>query len=817
MKRHLILVITALLFSAFSFSQTVLWSEDFGTPASGTLANGFNNGNGAWTVTPTGANGADANEWYVSGEECGNASGACGSVCAGGDASLHISSSGTLFGDVGAAYAAGGGGFFFVDTDKRVESPVIDLTGQTGMTLTFTYIEDYVGQGGYDPGDDATLWYFDGAIWAQIDALAITAAGCNPQGTWTTYSAAMPASADNNANVQIGFHWFNNDDNIGTDPSIAIDDIQITIPTVGGPTADFTASSTSICVGDCIDFTDNSVLGANPNWAWTFAGADAPGTSAVQNPTNICYNTAGTYQVELTVTDDDGTDTETKVGYITVSAAGNAGGDVTTNVCQQVDNTNNFLNVGALGGGTWVETSGTPTGNFVAATGDVDFSALPLGNVYTFTYTSGTAPCDDMMTLTLTVTDCSVPTSSFTPSATTICPGDCITFNDNSTGALTTWDWVFNGANTATSNLQDPGAICWATPGTYDVDLTVGDGTNTNTSTVSITVNAPPNVTATASPSETICAGDQVTLTGGGAVSYAWDNGVVDGVAFTPAMTTTYTVTGTDANMCTRDFPITITVENCAPVAADFNLPANNLCVGECITINDLSTGSIVDWNWDFGGGGTPNTSTDQNPTVCFTAPGTFNIQLTVTDALGESASSTQSVSVFTSPSVLATLDTVIDLGGTANLIANGSTLGSYAWSPNDNVACDTCAITSADPWVTTAYVVTLTDVNGCAAQDTVDIYVNFIEGIGVPSAFSPNADGNNDVLYVKGVGITALNFTIYNRYGQKVFETLDQNIGWDGTYLGKDENSGVFTWVLEYNMVNNSAGILKGNTTLIR
>jgi gliding motility-associated-like protein len=132
-------------------------------------------------------------------------------------------------------------------------------------------------------------------------------------------------------------------------------------------------------------------------------------------------------------------------------------------------------------------------------------------------------------------------------------------------------------------------------------------------------------------------------------------------------------------------------------------------------------------------------------------------------------------------------------------------------------VACDTCAFTSADPWVTTAYIVTLTDVNGCAGQDTVDIYVNFIEGIGVPSAFSPNADGHNDVLYVKGVGIVALNFSVYNRYGQKVFETLDQNIGWDGTYLGRDENSGVFTWILEYNMVNNSAGILKGNTTLIR
>ena len=715
-----------------SFGQTVLWSEDFGTPPAGTSANGFDSGNGAWTVTNTGANGADANEWYVSGEECGNAAGACGSVCSGGDASLHLGSPSGVTGDLGASYLAGGGGFFFVETDKRVESPVIDLTGETGMTLNFNYLESFVGAAGYDPLDDATLWYFDGAVWTQLDPLAVTPAGCDPQGTWTAFSIALPASADNNPNVRIGFHWVNLDDNTGADPTFAVDDIEITTPTTGGPTAAFSASSTNICTGDCIDFTDMSTLGPNPNWAWTFTGADAPGTSTAQNPTGICYNTAGTYQVELTVTDDNGNDTETQVGYITVN-------------------------------------------------------------------------------------DCATPTSSFTASSTTICAGDCITFNDNSTGAITTWDWVFNGADTPTANTQDPGSICWSIPGTYDVDLTVGDGTSTNTSTVSITVNSPPNVMATADPGQTICAGEQVTLTGSGAVTYAWDNGVVDGVAFTPAMTTTYTLTGTDANMCTRDFPITITVENCDSIVADFTIPSNNVCVGECITLNDVSSGSIVDWNWDFGGGATPNTSTDQNPTVCFTTPGTFNIQLTITDALGESASTTQSVSVFTSPSVLATLDTVIDLGGTANLIANGSTPGDYSWSPNEAVDCDTCAITSADPWVTTFYVVTLTDVNGCSGQDTVEIYVNFIEGIGVPSAFSPNGDGNNDVLYVKGVGIVALNFSIYNRYGQKVFETFDQNIGWDGTYLGRDENSGVFTWVLEYNMVNNSAGVLKGNTTLIR
>jgi gliding motility-associated-like protein len=98
-----------------------------------------------------------------------------------------------------------------------------------------------------------------------------------------------------------------------------------------------------------------------------------------------------------------------------------------------------------------------------------------------------------------------------------------------------------------------------------------------------------------------------------------------------------------------------------------------------------------------------------------------------------------------------------------------------------------------------------------------VSVKVNFIEGIGVPTAFSPNGDGNNDVLYVKGVGITKMNFKVYNKYGEKVFETQEQRIGWDGTYLGRNENPGVFVWVLEYSFVNGSGGIQKGNTTLVR
>jgi hypothetical protein len=113
-----------------------LYQEPF---SNGCAANCFAAGYNGWAVNNTGPNGADANDWYISGAECGNAAGMCGSGCAGADPSLHISS--PVVGDAGAVYMAGGLGFWFVETDKRAESPLIDLTGQSGMTFSFNYIE----------------------------------------------------------------------------------------------------------------------------------------------------------------------------------------------------------------------------------------------------------------------------------------------------------------------------------------------------------------------------------------------------------------------------------------------------------------------------------------------------------------------------------------------------------------------------------------------------------------------------------------------------------------------------------------------------
>lgn len=410
-------------------------------------------------------------------------------------------------------------------------------------------------------------------------------------------------------------------------------------------------------------------------------------------------------------------------------------------------------------------------------------------------------------------------TASFEPSAYEICQDECITFTDLSTGpGIIGHAWTFSDPDVGGPLTgADPGSVCFPNDGTIDVTLTITDGVVADDTTISITVYPLPTVTAEASET-TICSGGEVTLSGtGDAILYLWDGGVTDGEPFTLDETTTFEVIGENNFGCRSTDEITITVIECDPLNVGFEYD-DIVCVGDCVTFRDTSSGDPVTWLWDFDGAFVPGTSFAQDTTVCFTMPGIFNVQLTVTNALGESASTTNSITVFESPTVSAATDTIIELGGTAFLVATTAAPDvTYSWSPDDYLTCDDCPTTIASPVDDTTYVVTVTDVNGCTAQDEVKVYVNFIEALGVADAFSPNGDGVNDVLYVQGLGLESMKFSVYNKYGEKVFESQTQDIGWDGTYRGREENSGVFTWVLQYTFVNGNGGMAKGTTTLIR
>ncbi|MFT4777734.1 MAG: hypothetical protein ACJAU0_000048 [Flavobacteriales bacterium] len=225
---RLLLSICTLLLSFSASAQWIFWTEEFGTGCDqGQLATSYVGVNGEWTLTETGVNQATGNTWYISAMENNSGLGNCGETC-GMNQTLHVGNQSVLgiAADQGAAYYEGLDGFCdFLPcggTDMRIESPVIDCTGRSDINVVFTYIE------GGNAIDNATFWYFDGTTWSELlDPAKTFSPLCSPQGIWTEVGVFLPASADLNDSVRIGFRWTNNDNGDATDPSFAVDDITV--------------------------------------------------------------------------------------------------------------------------------------------------------------------------------------------------------------------------------------------------------------------------------------------------------------------------------------------------------------------------------------------------------------------------------------------------------------------------------------------------------------------------------------------------------------------------------------------------------------
>lgn len=166
-------------------------------------------------------------------------------------------------------------------------------------------------------------------------------------------------------------------------------------------------------------------------------------------------------------------------------------------------------------------------------------------------------------------------------------------------------------------------------------------------------------------------------------------------------------------------------------------------------------------------------------------------------------------------PIVKAGSDTTILIGTSAQLNAIGGQ--TYQWLPPNDLSCENCSSPIVFPRETTTYKVIATNEYGCLAVDSITVFVDADLNIYIPNIFSPNGDGNNDTFYIRGKGIKSLNLIIYNRWGEKVFETSDVNSGWDGNFRGQQLPPSVFVYYLNAFLETEQRVIKKGDITLIR
>jgi len=274
--------------------------------------------------------------------------------------------------------------------------------------------------------------------------------------------------------------------------------------------------------------------------------------------------------------------------------------------------------------------SGPITVNFtidgVAQTSVTGTSPISLGN------TAGmyevTSISDGICSLALSAMDTisvnPIPLATAGTSTTAICAGDAILLTGNTTPRSYAW----TGPGGFSSTSEDP-TINNATvnqSGTYTLIIT-NNGCISPPSTVNVTVNAVPVVTADAN--STICTGTAVTLTGQGATTYSWSNGVSNGVPFSPNSTVTYTVTGT-SNGCTSIATVTVTVLP-LPIA-DATTSVDYGYQPLVVTFNNNSL-NATNYVWDFGTGQTSNSSAT-SVTNTFSNVGTYYIVLTASNGI---------------------------------------------------------------------------------------------------------------------------------------------------------------------------------------
>ncbi len=538
----------------------VFWNEPFGTGCNqGQLAINATPVNGAWTISSTGTNDVFANEWYISAAENGFPAGTCRDGCyitpGLSNQTLHVgnvpnSPNANVLcptGDCGATYDPGGSPPFVVTTHKRIQSPVINCSGQNNITIRFNYFEN-----GDSVSDNATLWYFDGITWTQVvDPPKTSTTNCSGIGFWTAFSYALPASANNNPNVKIGFLWENNADATGTNPSFAVDDIKLSSAAIP-VTANFSVDSVNGgCAGSPRQFQDLS-SGSPTGWFWVFSGG-TPAFSTQQNPI-VTYSFPGTYSVTLAAANASDTDTISRTNYITIVSCVSPVAEFvasSTAICQ-----NHCINFTDLSQNTptswhWSFTNANPATSNVQNPTNICYADTGLKTV---TLIVSNASGGDTITKVayIRVNYCPPPVADFSFSDSTGCDTLCESFFDLSTNTPTEWHWYFPGAIPDFSTDQNPTNICYTSDGWYDVALAVsnGNGTDSIYKYSQIKVTSVPS--ATISNDVTINFGDSSHLDAGGGATYNWFVPGVDSsqwglsatdipnVVASPAYTTTY-------------------------------------------------------------------------------------------------------------------------------------------------------------------------------------------------------------------------------------------------------------------------------------
>ena len=488
--------------------------------------------------------------------------------------------------------------------------------------------------------------------------------------------------------------------------------------------------SSSFCQTSSANFSINPVVGAT-SYTWSVPVGSTINSGQGTTSINVTFGNASG-NISVTANNSCGSSLPTILAVIinpnptVIATAGSPA------ICNGSSTT-----IIASGASTYAWMPGNLTGSSVTV-------APTTTTSYTVTGTS--AGCFNTTTITITVNP--LPNVTATSSAASVCTGSSVTLTG---GGASSYTWNNNVLN----------AIPFVPTATTTYMVTGTDANACmNTAMITVTVNPLPIVTATSSAAS-VCTGGSVTLTGGGAATYTWDNNVIDAVSFVPTATTTYMVTGTDVNGCVNTATTTVTVNSLPTVSLGQDL----IQCGGTAMLNAGNIGSVYLWN---------NASTTQTITV--SASGTYIV--VVTDVNGCNGSDTAVVTINSNPSVSAAASSSVVCVDDADVSLIGTPTGGVWSGPGVNGLL--LNPTAAGVGLQSA-VYSYTDVNGCEGMDSVSIQVNACVGLAeniLANGVSvyPNPNSGTFIVSVN-VNVDELTLEMLDLQGRVVFSSIENNI----------------------------------------
>ena len=355
-------------------------------------------------------------------------------------------------------------------------------------------------------------------------------------------------------------------------------------------------------------------------------------------------------------------------------------------------------------------------------------------------------------------------------------------------------------------------------------NITVTDG-NVCTASVSIAVLEPAALTIAATPTAVLCFGGNtgavLAVGNGGTTAYSFT--LTDGTntlnsangQFNSLIAGNYVAGITDANSCVASVPVTVT-EPTAMTKSVVTTPASCYQYADG-KIEITTNGGVPAYSYSYSNG-------VSNGTGILDGLIAGMYTFTITDATGacpliDSAEITEpdSVTVTITPN-----PTEVKLGESLqlNALTNQVGLVTYSWSPAFGLSCTDCANPIFDGVYSYTYNVTVTNNTGCTATANVPVTVIPLYDVFIPNIFTPNGDGTNDTWQLFGnmKAFKQMEVMVFNRWGEKVFESTDINFGWDGRFKGDFALPGVYSYSAKFVWLNNhSDSNYKGTITLIR